>query len=139
MAYIQVCPQTAKGMEFYAIKTPVAGLAGKWTDLNFHRFVDGSQKEEADVTRIPFRRIGDYKVTATWKFDEEDADPDVALNGEGEHLKWIETISWKDLNDGWWRYDGILHAILPDNGLFEVYTKAACQLVKASFVNEYLA
>lgn len=134
MAYIQVCPQMAKSIFYYATTTPQACAKNEWIGLTWHRFIDGSQKEDAETTKMTFDRLGDYKVTATMKFDQEYVNPD--LSGRGDHALWTESQS-KNTVEGWWRFTGILHAIIPSSAEFDIKVDTSCQLLQASFVIEY--
>lgn len=72
MSYIQINPQYAKNVQFYAFHGAMDCEKGKQSvEIPFQEYKDAATKSEDDVTSIQFKHVGDYYITFTFLFNKK--------------------------------------------------------------------
>lgn len=89
MAYIQVCPQYAKSIQYYASFGPELNLKkGDATCLVLYPVKDGSDPEK-EPQDVQFSRVGDYSVKHS-----------ITASADEFALKWMDS-NVRTLEDDW--------------------------------------
>lgn len=140
MAYIQICPQTAKTTQFYTLSAQVDLPKDVPVPVALHQLLDGNtpKKTGAEIG-ISFDRIGDYNITVTFCFNQPEVS--LALLFNTVIATWI-TKTWEPVQpyNGCYfqRFRGLMHVFTPTGGPLIVTAMQTSRLMHASIVIEYL-
>jgi hypothetical protein len=94
MAYIQVSPQYAKSIQYYATDGPAVSLKkGEAATILFYKFADGKDRSDK-FQDMYFERLGEYRIKWTIRTD---ANQHYIL--KWNHLNGLVTLSAK------WEFD----------------------------------